>query len=92
VREIKIDRLFTQRLGEDAGDRTLVRSIVELGHRLGYRVTAEGVETRAAIEYLREIGCDHAQGFYVARALAADAVERLFTRSEWDVTHAGANT
>jgi len=92
VREIKIDRLFTQRLAEDASDRTLVRSIVELGHRLGYRVTAEGVETRAAIEYLRDIGCDHAQGFYVARALAADAVERLFSRSEWDMTRAGANT
>jgi diguanylate cyclase (GGDEF)-like protein len=91
VREIKIDRLFTQRLGEDLGDRTLVRSIVELGHRLGYRVTAEGVETRSAIEYLREIGCDHAQGFYVARALAGDAVERLFIRRDWDLTRAGAN-
>jgi len=92
VREIKIDRLFTQRLGEDVGDRTLVRSIVELGHRLGYRVTAEGVETRTAIEYLREVGCDHAQGFYIARALAADAVERLFVRSEWDLTRAGTNS
>jgi diguanylate cyclase (GGDEF)-like protein len=92
VREIKIDRLFTQRLGEDVGDRTLVRSIVELGHRLGYRVTAEGVETRSAIEYLREIGCDHAQGFYIARALPAEAVERLFARSEWDLTRAGTNS
>jgi EAL domain-containing protein (putative c-di-GMP-specific phosphodiesterase class I) len=90
VREIKIDRLFTQRLGEDVGDRTVVRSIVELGHRLGYRVTAEGVETRAAIEYLRSIGCDHAQGFYIARALAPDAVETLFARDDWDTTRAGA--
>jgi diguanylate cyclase (GGDEF)-like protein len=80
VREIKIDRLFTQRLGEDAGDRTLVRSIVELGHRLGYRVTAEGIETEAALDYLLEIGCDHAQGFRIARALAPDAVEALFSR------------
>ncbi len=92
VREIKIDRLFTQRLGEDVGDRTLVRSIVELGHRLGYRVTAEGVETRAAIEYLSSIGCDHAQGYLIARALASDQVERLFSRREWDFTRAGANT
>jgi len=92
VREIKIDRLFTQRLAEDVGDRTLVRSIVDLGHRLGYRVTAEGVETRAAIEYLRSIGCDHAQGFYIAHALAPDAVESLFTRNDWDVTRAGAGT
>ena len=92
MREIKIDRLFTQRLGEDVGDRTLVRSIVELGHRLGYRVTAEGVETRAAIEYLASIGCDHAQGYLIARALASDTVERLFARREWDFTRSGANT
>ena len=92
VREIKIDRLFTQRLAEDASDRTLVRSIVELGHRLGYRVTAEGVETRGAVEYLCSIGCDHAQGFYIGRALAAESVERLFSRSEWDLTRAGAGT
>lgn len=78
VREIKIDRLFAQKLGEDVGDRTLVRSIVELGHRLGYRVTAEGVETRAALEYLRDIGCDHAQGYYIARPLTPEAVENAF--------------
>jgi EAL domain-containing protein (putative c-di-GMP-specific phosphodiesterase class I) len=89
VREIKIDRLFTQRLGEDAGDRTLVRSIVELGHRLGYRVTAEGIETEAALDYLREIGCDHAQGFHIARALAPEAVELLFSR---DFARAGTKT
>ncbi|HEU4664961.1 MAG TPA: EAL domain-containing protein, partial [Dokdonella sp.] len=69
VREIKIDRSFTQKLAEDVGDRTLVRSIVELGHRLGYRVTAEGIESRAAFEYLRDVGCDHAQGYYIAPAL-----------------------
>ena len=58
--------------------------------RLGYRVTAEGVETRAAIDYLSSIGCDHAQGFLIARALASDTVERLFSRREWDFTRAGA--
>jgi diguanylate cyclase (GGDEF)-like protein len=92
VREIKIDRLFTQRLAEDVGDRTLVRSIVELGHRLGYRVTAEGVETRAAMEYLRSIGCDHAQGFYIAHALVPAEAEALFMRNDWDVARAGAAT
>ncbi len=80
VREIKIDRFFTQKLGEDVGDRTLVRSIVELGHRLGYRVTAEGIETRAAFEYLRDVGCDHVQGYYIAAALEPDALEAMLTR------------
>jgi EAL domain-containing protein (putative c-di-GMP-specific phosphodiesterase class I) len=69
VREIKIDRVFTRELAEDASDRTLVQSMVELGHRLGYRVTAEGVETAGAFEFLRTIGCDHVQGYYIAPAL-----------------------
>ena len=89
VREIKIDRLFAQKLGEDVGDRTLVRSIVELGHRLGYRVTAEGVETRAALEYLRDIGCDHAQGYYIARPLAPEAVESAFASGDHGSAAAG---
>ncbi|MGN6519956.1 MAG: putative bifunctional diguanylate cyclase/phosphodiesterase [Dokdonella sp.] len=82
VREIKIDRFFTRKLAEDVGDRTLVRSIVELGHRLGYRVTAEGIETRAAFEYLREVGCDHVQGYYIAPALEADAFEAMLAQGD----------
>ena len=39
-------------------------------HRLGYRVTSEGVEDAAALDYLREIGCDHAQGYFIAQAVA----------------------
>jgi len=78
VRELKIDRLFTQKLDENTADRTLVRSIVELGHRLGYHVTAEGIETRAAFDYLRDIGCDHLQGYLVSPALDAIAFEAMF--------------
>ncbi|MEO7432712.1 MAG: EAL domain-containing protein [Dokdonella sp.] len=80
VREIKIDRLFTQSLALDSSDRELVRSMVELGHRLGYRVTAEGVETVEALEYLRTIGCDHVQGYHIAKAMAPDAVEAMLQR------------
>lgn len=80
VREIKVDRFFTQKLGEDVGDRTLVRSIVELGHRLGYRVTAEGVETRAAFDFLRDVGCDHVQGYYIAQALEPVSLEAMLAR------------
>ncbi len=74
VRELKIDKSFLLRLAIGPEDRTIVRSIVELGHRLGYRVTAEGVNDRATLEYLAEIGCDHAQGFFIARALPPDAL------------------
>ena len=59
---------------------SIVRSIVELGHRLGYRVTAEGVNDQATLDYLAEIGCDHAQGFFIARALPPETLAALLAR------------
>ena len=55
VRELKIDRTFIAHLAQSREDRAIVRSIVELGHDLGYRVTAEGVEDPRAIDLLREM-------------------------------------
>jgi diguanylate cyclase (GGDEF)-like protein len=71
VSELKIDQTFVRHLARDASDQTIVRSIVELGHRLGFQVTAEGVEDEGALEQLAAIGCDHAQGFFIARPLPA---------------------
>lgn len=75
VRELKIDKSFLLEVADGKEDRTIVRSIVELGHRLGYRVTAEGVSDQATLDYLAEIGCDHAQGFFIARPLTAEAFD-----------------
>jgi diguanylate cyclase (GGDEF)-like protein len=83
VRELKIDRTFIARLGTVFEDRIIVRSIVELGHHLGYRVTAEGVDDPRALDFLRGIGCDHAQGFLVARALPAAELEALLASGQW---------
>ncbi|APG03118.1 hypothetical protein BJI69_03825 [Luteibacter rhizovicinus DSM 16549] len=69
VRELKIDKMFVQHLATDETDRVIVRSLVELGHRLGYRVTAEGVEDEDSIAFLGEVGCDRAQGFHVDRPM-----------------------
>ena len=73
VRELKIDRTFIAHLADSREDRAIVRSIIDLGHHLGYRVTAEGVEDARALDVLRELGCDHAQGYHVARPLSVDA-------------------
>jgi diguanylate cyclase (GGDEF)-like protein len=83
VAELKIDKIFIQRIAEAAADRTIVRSIVELGHHLGYRVTAEGVDNQQTLEYLVGIGCDYAQGYLIAKALPADAFESLLASSNW---------
>jgi EAL domain-containing protein (putative c-di-GMP-specific phosphodiesterase class I) len=76
VHELKVDRSFVRGLGHDAEDRAIVRAIVDLGHRLGFRVTSEGVEDAAALAYLREIGCDHAQGYLIGRPLPVAELER----------------
>ena len=83
VSELKIDKVFTQRIADAPEDRTIVRSIVELGHHLGYKVTAEGVDNADTLRFLAQVGCDHAQGFLIARALPAEAVERMIDSREW---------
>ena len=67
VTTIKIDRSFVRELGEDADAEALVRAIVMLGHSLRKRVVAEGVENERQLALLRELGCEVAQGFYIAR-------------------------
>jgi diguanylate cyclase (GGDEF)-like protein/PAS domain S-box-containing protein len=67
---IKIDRSFISALGTDAEALTIVSAIVALGHNLNKAVTAEGVETDQQRRLLRDIACDHLQGYYFARPSA----------------------
>ncbi|MDE1148562.1 MAG: EAL domain-containing protein [Azospirillaceae bacterium] len=73
VREIKIDRSFIMALDQTPQDQAIVRSIIKLGHNLGYKVTAEGVENAASLVLLGDMGCDLAQGYFIARPLAPSA-------------------
>ncbi|GID29357.1 putative bifunctional diguanylate cyclase/phosphodiesterase [Paractinoplanes brasiliensis] len=74
IAELKIDRSFVLDIAENNSSRALVASTVELGHRLGLTVVAEGVEDAAAVEALREIGCDTAQGYHFAKPMTAGAL------------------
>ncbi len=67
VNEIKIDRSFVSALASDPDSGAIVRSAVGLGHNLGLRVVAEGLQDRMAEAVLIEAGCDAAQGFLVGR-------------------------
>jgi EAL domain-containing protein (putative c-di-GMP-specific phosphodiesterase class I) len=80
--ELKIDRTFVQDLAKDPGDAILVRSAIELAHRLGLFVTAEGVEDLAALAILRDLGCDQVQGFAFAYPVPSDAVLAECMRAE----------
>ncbi len=76
--ELKIDKAFVLSLDDSAKDALLVKSTIDLAHSLGMSVTAEGVETGTALALLRGMGCDTAQGYFIAKALPMVAlVERL---------------
>jgi diguanylate cyclase (GGDEF)-like protein len=82
VQEVKVDRSFVMSMATDEDDRAIVQAIVELGHRLGKRVVAEGVEDIVTYTRLREMGCDVAQGYWLSRPMTAeDATAWLLTRS-----------
>jgi diguanylate cyclase (GGDEF)-like protein len=67
VRKIKIDRSFITGISTDSGSRAIVTSTIELAHKLGIKVTAEGIETKEQLDVLRSAGCDLAQGFLLGR-------------------------
>jgi EAL domain-containing protein (putative c-di-GMP-specific phosphodiesterase class I) len=68
--ELKIDKAFVLAIDSNPKDALLVRSTIDLAHSLGMKVTAEGVETSAAMQMLALMGCDIAQGYLIARPAA----------------------
>ncbi|TME90756.1 MAG: EAL domain-containing protein, partial [Chloroflexi bacterium] len=71
VNELKIDRSFVRDMVGDRDDQAIVRSTISLGHELGLRVVAEGVENQATWQLLERFGCDLVQGYVVSRPLPA---------------------
>lgn len=71
VKELKIDQAFVSRMSDNPDLATIVHSTIELGHSLGLKVVAEGVEDSRGLALLRELGCDSAQGYYLSPPLAA---------------------
>jgi len=81
--ELKIDKSFIMGMAADAGDALIVRSTIELAHKLGLAVAAGGVEDEATLDQLRALGCDSVQGFLLSRPLAADDVASWVKESAW---------
>lgn len=77
VKTIKIDKSFVQKIDTNRDNALIVRSIVDLGHNLGLKIVAEGVETLSAKQTLNAYGCDEAQGYYFSRPQPADEITRL---------------
>ncbi len=77
---LKIDQSFVRDASEDAGDATIVRTIIEMGRSLGMEVIAEGVESRAQLEFLRSNACLFAQGRLFGEPCTAADLRALLTR------------
>ncbi len=86
VDEIKIDKSFVVNMLNDENDAMIVRSIVDLAHNMGHKVTAEGVETLAILASLKEQQCDKAQGFYFSPPIPYDELEQLLASSMYGAT------
>ncbi|MGE0680387.1 MAG: putative bifunctional diguanylate cyclase/phosphodiesterase [Candidatus Binatia bacterium] len=71
IDEIKIDKSFVLGMANDDNDATIVRSTIDLGHNLGLKVVAEGIEDKATWDLLAAWGCDLAQGYFLSRPLPA---------------------
>jgi diguanylate cyclase (GGDEF)-like protein len=75
VHEVKIDRSFVQGLESDPEFAPVVRSAIDMGHSLGLKVVAEGIETEESASRLRNFGCDIAQGYFYAKPMPLAAFE-----------------
>ena len=67
--EMKIDKSLLQQVPRSSEARIMVEALVELAHNLNLTVCAEGVESQEVLDYLRDIGCDSAQGFFIGRPI-----------------------
>jgi EAL domain-containing protein (putative c-di-GMP-specific phosphodiesterase class I)/ActR/RegA family two-component response regulator len=72
--EIKVDKSFVSASLRSPEDRAVTKSVVDLGHSLGLRVTAEGVEDGPTLELLNTMGCDLAQGYFIGRPMTVDVI------------------
>lgn len=88
AKELKIDKLFVVQLTSSNRDPLIVRSTIDLAHALDMEVTAEGVETQAALALLSVMGCDMVQGFLISRPISLDALLQYLEEERHLVTTA----
>ncbi|MDP4089113.1 MAG: EAL domain-containing protein [Bacillota bacterium] len=77
INKLKIDRSFITDLGNNYESSIITKTIIDMARNLGFKVIAEGAETKEQIDLLKESGCDEIQGYYYSRPIPAEAVEEF---------------
>ncbi|HCB38150.1 MAG TPA: hypothetical protein DEP79_00590 [Gammaproteobacteria bacterium] len=72
VNEIKIDRSFVMEMAKNSDDQVIVHTTLTMGHNMSLEVVAEGIEDEDTLNKLKEMGCDLAQGYHIARPMPAN--------------------
>lgn len=80
--ELKIDRAFVQNVHKDRSDALMVRSTIQLAHSLGLRVVCEGVEEQTCLDFLKESGCDYAQGYFISKPVGPEQLAPMLPHAE----------
>ena len=83
VQEIKIDKSFVLKLASNAEDEILVRSTIDLGHNLGLKVVAEGIEDEESLQILKKYGCETGQGYFISKPVPPEDIEKFYKESRW---------
>lgn len=83
AQELKIDKSFVINMLDDPRDKSIVKAAVDMAHNLNMDIVAEGVESKEMLDMLIEIGCDHGQGYYMARPMPGDDIKQWLTDSSW---------
>jgi EAL domain-containing protein (putative c-di-GMP-specific phosphodiesterase class I) len=78
---VKIDKSFINDVLTNNDDAEIVTAIINLAHALKIRVVSEGIETKAQLEFLRELGCDEIQGYLVSKPVSHSQVEAFFNKT-----------
>ena len=88
VNELKIDKSFGLSLSEDTNSAVIVRSTIDLAHKLGLDVVAEGVENQETLELLQKLGCDIVQGHYLGKPMPIQKLLQWVKEHNWESTKA----
>lgn len=83
LNHLKIDRTFIFQVCESANDTAIIQAILAIAKHMGFKVIAEGVETAAQLEKLRQLGCHEVQGFFYSRPLPADQLNQTLLRGHF---------